>query len=288
MNNLIARVNRKINRVPAIRPIKSWMADKVCRLAFNGLKLDKGKAFIQVHGLQRTGNHAIINWMMKGWDGTVVFCNNLDPGIHPKSAEVKHLKIGKGQSLILSSYEDRPMEDVPLTYQEKWYGVSAAHKHVLIIRDPFNLLASRYVWDFPQGERFRKVEAYRQEVIALWKEHARTYLQWKKDLRDNPASHYIPVNYNRWAFDEQYRMDLKPLLSLSQHNAGLQDVKDFGGGSSFEGTAQNRLSEHKFLYRFLNLVEEPAFTSLFQDQELLRLSQEIFGHIAKTELLKIP
>ena len=284
MSNTYERFKRFTNTNPIIRPIKWAITHKVQRAFFHSIRRHSDKVRYQVHGMHRTGNHIIINCLMKGRPGNIILCNDLQIGQHPVDSYMKLMQFGKGQPAIISNYEDMPRENWAMEEYPLWYGGTKAIFQVIILRDPYNLLASRYAWKFPQGKRFREEAAYRQQLVDLWKDHARTYLDWEKRAAEGKV-HYVAMNYNRWISDRTYRELQGQKLDLADPHAGLGEVPDFGGGSSFDGLKQKAVDNKGYTTRFLGLLDQPDFTALFRDEELIDLADRIFGRLDRVDEL---
>ncbi len=193
---------------------------------------------ILVNGLKRSGNHAVINWLRA--HGSFTFFNNvipvrpilngqpLPPPFETLDAFLKSRVPDKsGRTLfssgrrILISLEDMEL-DVPLIENlddVKLYSL-------LILRDPRNLFASR----IRKGGRvdnpaYSTDEESMRRVVALWKSHAREYLELTHRLRGQ----VVPVYYNAWFSSRDCRRQLSRQLGLRFTDKGLKKVSDWGG-----------------------------------------------------------
>lgn len=251
------------------------------------MQFDKSKHVFHIYGMRRTGNHAVINWLMQGTTGSILFCNDLNENDLPTDSVTKRFKPGVGTSNIIASYEDVKVDGRSWNIPPSVYGAYQQQYQILILRDPFNLLASRYVWKFAEGKQFREDKRYRERIIALWKENARAFLRWKSEAHPER----VPVNYNFWTYRPDYREQLAAQLNMRHAHRGMYDVKEFGGGSSFEGTLvrpkkqERHLAQNRYTTRFKVLLENPNYRAIFTDSELLELSKQIFGTIPGTQEL---
>ncbi|MBP7449480.1 MAG: hypothetical protein KA817_05560, partial [Flavobacteriales bacterium] len=278
----IKQINDRANGSRWIRPLKWAISARVHKTILSILKRDRRKSIYAIHGMQRTGNHAIINWIMKGSMRPGILCNDLSHGDVPMHAAIKKYVHGRGRSMILSSYEDRSISKVPVIPMLDWYGPHADRTTILIIRDPFNLFASRYVWKHTQGEWFRNNLEYRAQVIATWKEHAHRALSWSSVPSMNGTG-LLVVNYNKWVVDVDYRNTCSLTLGLELSDAGLNEISGLGGGSSFHGTSTVPKTVNSYNQRFQALLGDPVFEHIFKDPELWTLSDALFGNIPGTE-----
>ena len=276
MNGWISKLNDAANRSRLIRPMKWRISDQVHKMAFDAIIKQPDKRLVRLLGIQRSGNHAIVGWLLNNLEGKVIFCNDLSLGQHPRNAPMKELRWRKGGATVIVSYEDYQHEELGLLEVPEWYGSTSSVHDVLILRDPFNLFASHYAWRFPQGEKFRGDKSHRQKIIDLWKNNARSFLQFV----EQGDSKVLCISYNRWLTDSDYRVVLSS--SLGMDNASRSnEVMDFGGGSSFEGTGSSD-GNRKYLQRFLSLSDNEDFKSIFLDREIVTLSERIFGQIEGT------
>lgn len=258
---------------------------------------------LQVFGLKRSGNHVIINWMFLNHPGVVCFLNNIRHDIHfnpylsfgqcflkddegemnlPRELRSKirqardwHRRHPRLDCLILS-YEERPLEGVaadPLVREhDRCLGTSGRTANLIILRDPFNTLASRL-------QRRERMPA--RPFVAMWKSYAREFLG---DTQRLP--HRLAINYNRWCIDRGYRDSLARDLGLGKADLGLDEVPKVGGGSSFEGTSQHgRGGAMRTHERWRALADDPEYRDALRDEELADLSRRIFGDIEGTDAI---
>lgn len=286
MNPYIAKLNTFCNTNPYVRPLKWRLMNTVYAGIFELMQHTTTDYLCHIYGMRRTGNHAIINWLVQGLGGSVLFCNDVrEQASSPLQAATKRFKPGFGKHNLIVSYEDVAMNKFEPPYAKSVYGDYRNYRQVLILRDPFNLLASRYVWRFAEGKAFRENPHYRKYVIGRWKDNARVFLKWKAE-RDEQK---IAVNYNRWTYSTGYREALARQLGMQHAHRGIREVKAFGGGSSFEGTkrlAENTFtkeSENRYTTRFRALLNNEDYRGIFKDSEIMTLSQQIFGTIPGTE-----
>lgn len=253
---------------------------------------------IRIVGLKRTGNHAITNWIKKQQTGSVRYLNNvpcdknpyrhfyerhLSYNNHPQTIrQFKRESQGKLRKYdcLIYSYEDYSLEEVTnpefAEKHDRYLGKSGERYDVLILRDPFNLLASRLKNDYLE------VKSPHKTVIDLWIAYAKEYLGETQYLNNNK----VCVDYNRWTIDREYRASIAAALKLEFSDAGINEVKGQGGGSSFEGQAfDGQASKMDVHNRWKHYAEDPLYRQLLDNRELLEYSERIFGHIPGTESL---
>lgn len=246
---------------------------------------------MRVVGMSRSGNHAIIDWILAQSPGATCFLNCAEPKTNPfrtlrpldAAGTAYRTTIGdfdleaeaagrwSPKDLLLHSYEDTFLGPFARPEVERAHeahvGRSARRVDVLVLRDPYNLFASRL------ASGYGGVPA---DVGArIWCQHAREYLGRRRHLRNER----VMVSFNRWAVDPAYRVELAAALGLLHDPAAGRRVARCAGGSSFDGTVfDGRASEMRVLERWRAFRHEPAFRQLFSPP-VVALSRRIFGDV---------
>ena len=260
---------------------------------------------IKVIGLRRSGNHAIINWIIPQQSGVVRHLNNLSirgnyyrelcdklRDNHPELYRQKKsdlIKEAQGdfelKDCLICNYEDYNLDKITSQQIEKrhdfYFGKSAVKYDLLLLRDPFNTLASRL--KAPKDTAI-DLRVKNQVFINRWIAYAKEFLGETQFLKNNK----LVVNYNKWFTDVDYRKQIACQLNLEFSDRGINQVRGFGGGSSFDrcdfsGQAQNM----KILERWKQFSDDISFRKLLDNEELIYYSELIFSHIPGTEALKI-
>ncbi|MEI6860923.1 MAG: hypothetical protein WCL04_01560 [Verrucomicrobiota bacterium] len=245
------------------------------------------------HGLKRSGNHAVINWLTAA--APFFFFNNVVPmdeilsgrtsfppqiplrkwlavhGYHPLWNPLRTW--GKGRPFLLS------LEDHTICYRP-FSGLPADTYNLLILRDPYNLFASRIRkagWlDNPCYAR--ETGALFERPIILWKEHAREFLGDTAHLENK-----VPIYFNSWFGSEAYRRHICGRLKMPHSDAGLSRVTEYGGGSSFDRTAyDHKAGQMNVLNRVASLEakEHALIRVILADQEIAELHQRLQAQAA--------
>lgn len=272
------------------------------------------KKEVRVMGLRRSGNHAIINWIAKQVKGEVMFINHVKPLENPyrdqyesqvilgreldnslwnyrDTAWWKSEKEGNFslKDCLLYSYEDQEIEKIAKpSFESKhdlYLGKSEQRYDVVVMRDPFNLFASR-LKSKPREDRpnFSMLEVYsrRYNLPELWVAYAKECLGETSLLKNNK----IFVNYNKWFFDIEYRKSLSELLQVNFTDDGLNDISVSGRGSSFDGDKYaGKAYKMDVLNRWKQFADIPRYRQLFQTEGLEEYALKLFGHIPGTEVL---
>ncbi len=255
---------------------------------------------ICVSALQRSGHHAIINWIISNSSSSFCFLNNCLPHHNPFFASsgtdslVQHISIENERignfsekNLIIFNYEDKELSDIfyPTFNSEKqhWLGPSKKQFNILILRDPFNNIASKYRWA-KEGTKWKPSIDSLNQVVNLWKAYAREYLNDTDFIKENK----IAISYNQWFSDSAYRHLIGEKLQLSSIDKGLTEIAKWGPntwGDSFDNlTFDGKANKMKVFDRWKFYMDDPFFLSLF-DKETIELSNKIFGPLISKELI---
>lgn len=250
-------------------------------------------------GLRRAGNHAVAEWIKAQSRGKVEHLNNLAVGcnpyrykyeqlinFHPEHtnwAEKHYKPLSQGQFValdqLLCGYEDHDLKAISSPIFEwmhnAYLGQSEKRFDILIMRDPFNFLASRL------KSQMVDVKPKSLTVVELWIQYAREFLNETTYLKHNK----ICINYNLWFTNLAYRQKLADRLGTNFTDAGIERVVSLGGGSSFDGKSMNgAASKMAVLDRWKHFMDRPDYRRMLQNQQLLEYSRKIFGDIPGTEV----
>ncbi len=245
------------------------------------------KRLLLVHGLKRSGNHGIINWLQS--HGDFVFFNNVIPIAKILSGEAPHpppepfepwLKrqlagIRRGRdgntpqtSSVIASLEDHGLEVRP------FLRAPIDVHHVLILRDPYNLFASRIrkasLIDHPAYPA--QPGPAMDRLVNLWKEYAREFLGLTDRLENR-----VSIYFNAWFSHRTYRRQISRSLGLEFTDRGFSQVSKFGGGSSFDRISvdDNRKIDVLNRQRYLAADERKILDQVVADGELEELAREV-------------
>lgn len=243
---------------------------------------------LRVIGMSRSGNHAVINWITNQVRGRACFLNCTE-GKHNPFHTARPMEDGRSyetndpsfdlaseqqgrlspKDYLIFSHEDsflaNACSEIFEQQHDAWVGPSRRRYDVLVLRDPFNLFASR---------RWAGVdEVSPATALRIWKQHAREFLGKTRRLRHRR----VLISYNHWFADREYRRAIAGQLGLCFTDQGLERVACCNGGSSFDGLRYDgRAGQMKVLERWRYFASIPEFWGLF-DRQTLRLSRQIFG-----------
>lgn len=241
----------------------------------------------RVIGMSRSGNHAIINWILEQLRGRYCFLNCAEPrtnpfvSARPLNHGPRHLAnydidldaeqqgLFSRKDCLLHSYEDCFLGMLcsrsAVAHHDDWVGPSGRRTDILILRDPFNLFASR------RKAGFGSVTPH--TARRIWRQHAREFLGIRRHLGPDK----VCISYNRWVTDATYRRDVADQLGLEFTDAGFGSIAASAPGSSFDRHRYaHRAHEMRVLQRWRHFADDPEYRAQFDDN-IVGLSERIFG-----------
>ena len=264
--------------------IKEYFRQRKASKTLKEVLSDSSKHELRVLGLCRSGNHAIVNWIIAQCPGRVLFYNDLSVGVPFQKHPINLIKEAQNSESeirwFIHSYEDVYIKESlgNKALREKLdssVGKSAARHQILILRNPWNLIASRLVWKLKKGAEFRENLEHRKRVVGIWKEHAKEYLNDTCELKNK-----VVISFDHWCSDSAYRQGIATSLGIPFTDKGFDSVASEGGGSSFNGlTSNTKERQVAVLQRWKSVEDDPIFKSLTRDQELVELSERIYGRV---------
>jgi hypothetical protein len=227
-------------------------------------------------------------WVKRGWCLPPKKGSDYTTGPNGPEKEIEPFSRGfapareKSWDAVLYNFEDCAMETVCCSYflrnREEMLGYPEESYDVLILRDPFNMLASR----MRHKKRLRMLGNSPAVAVELWKTYANEFIDpvwFDKDL--------IRINYNKWHTSLEYRNQMASLFNRNASDSVTNDVPRIGGGSSFDGVEkQGNAKSMKVLERWKSFKDNELYRSYLDDSDLWALSEYIFGHIPGTEYLR--
>lgn len=252
-------------------------------------------------GMRRTGNHALINWLMHQLSGEVRHLNNVVISRNPYRYKAnnlrryfpEHAEMAKTyqrqadgalvkRDCLLYSYEDWSLGQISRSRveynRELYFGKAARYYDVLILRDPFNLFASRL------KKGFVATKDSQLDMVEMWLEYAKEFVGESHHLNRN----LVCINYNRWFAQEDYRRQISKQMAIPFSDAGLTSVSAVGDGSSFDGTrfsGDARVMD--VTNRWRHFENDLAYRRLFENDDIWKYSERIFGKMPGTESLQV-
>lgn len=234
---------------------------------------------IRVYGMRRSGNHAIIQWILAQAEGVTEFFNDASPEApyakEPRYGNWKPSAPPANVALSVVSFEDRSFEIIRAC-ESSFQRPRTPRRCIdlLVIRDPFNLFASRLHSPYISAWK----TAYLSGLSAT--QLAERYLeaslsQHFPSRSDRPL---LTVNFNQWTENKEYRRSIANALNLEFSDRGIEHLSSFGGGSSFDGKFANpkELDLHS---RWEAYAENENYLNKLNRKRLLNLGLEIFPDI---------
>ena len=205
---------------------------------------------LQVFGMRRSGNHAIIDWIMRnapeGASGGV-FYNNCKFGKNPirhygsmdvygaerdlldhrAKTDVERVAEAGSAPMVVVSYEDR-MPQPAGEAQRASHGMQGAdfRRQVIIYRSFLSWSASLLA-KIKKNPVFGATDRLRIMTVAF-----ATYAQGLDRVAQ--AKGFIAICYDDWMTSEDYRADVLSRLGLPVRYLSRGKVQRYGGGSSFQ------------------------------------------------------
>jgi len=255
-----------------------------------------------VHGLKRSGNHAIINWLKSHED--FYFFNNIIPigeilsgkkklrepenfnDWFRRKALPKHLPLASllmrpiiSKRSLIVSIEDHPADIRP------FLDLPSDFFNILILRDPYNLFSSRIrkASGINHPAYPNQLGPHMDRVLNLWKSHAREYLGQTDTLTNK-----VCIYYNEWFTNREYRKNISKNLNLKFTDDGYSMVSTTGGGSSFDSTNfDGNNNQMNVLDRKSDLSpkERELWEATIDDSELHSLALQVSNYTASKSRL---
>jgi hypothetical protein len=261
--------------------------------------------FFAVHP-RRSGSHAILRWLMG--HGTKSFLANTNVGAHhavwsyrpsawllpnpigakedgliynePKpwdprvSAELFEQVYDKDISIYC--VENAPIEDVEHTWNRFIYGRAEKTHTIVILRSFWNTMASKLEalkYAQTRAQPGRVGAAYRPTDVKGWTRYARAVKALLDKMDSRPI---VPILFDPWFEDPQYRRSIERKLLLEESDEGLQVVTNYGRGSSFDlRDFQGKAQQMDVLNRWKTVGEWP--TECLTAEEAHELDRLLFG-----------
>lgn len=240
------------------------------------------RTLIRHIGLARSGTHAILNWIQHQYEADgykVSFFNNADqrkvldqltPGLPLEPNDAYRAE----KSLILIGVEDKLIYDLA-PVPDRVANAFARRFDVVLLRDPFNHLASRF------NHRDKK-KVLRDKIVNAWIQYAYEFSGHTNFL----GRHKLPINYNLWNADREYREQLATELGVP-FNDETFDTMLRGFHSSFDDNNVGAAIHERVMGRWQQMQGDADYVALFRGQdELYRMSESIFGPMPGTEVMR--
>lgn len=110
----------------------------------------------------------------------------------------------------------------------------------------------------------------------LWKDYAKEYIGQTNILKNK-----LVISFNEWFSSEEYRRNIADKIGVKYCDITINNVAQFGQGSSFSGTSYNgKATELDVLNRWKLFKDNNIYWDIVNsDKEIIQLSNDIFGEI---------
>ena len=239
--------------------------------------------------MRRTGHHAIMKWIFSQIEEPILFANDFYAEIF-RGKEYRHGQWISEQPKeygVIDNYSYN-IEDAPIINLDKILEKLDSRLMIVkpektikifIIRDPFNMMASRFKIDQDKVTKITSpgvnINWTGNGVVERWCEYAQEYLGMTNVIKDK-----IFINYNQWFVDEQYRRNILSDLNLQVKLTTLLDVPRNGYGSSFDEMKFNGFgNKMKTLDRWHEFMNNDSYINHISNQRLLSLAEKIYPEL---------
>lgn len=240
----------------------------------------RNKIEFKVFGMRRSGNHAIIHWMASHFDKPCWMVNDIsdfgrpsvtDDYTNASELECFHDNEGiselweKEKDVLFQTYEDYDLSDLDWYGNEQVVGKSDREVIVLIVRDPYNLMASRF------ARRMPFVVPVNRIAVERWNQHVRDalgetdYLRdpWKGEMIAQKNRRVVVVNYNKWFSQPMYRRELELEMGLPGECDDSMERVVMAGSSFSDRGRDGSASKMSINKRWKIYESDPGFIGLF-------------------------
>jgi hypothetical protein len=246
--------------------------------------------FINFFGIQRSGNHAVLNWLLGLFSDKHVFFNNVQPnkdlrnssvgvsvppgvkayktrgpkGLIENEEFINYVRVEGG--IVLCSYENFNLQNFQLGYSEspqiEIFGSPKKSHNILLLRNPFSMIQStanvlrKWQGDKPESWFIEQLDIR----LKLWNIYASVFLE---------NNSFTKIYFDKWLCEKEYRNEIAAKFDFENSDKNIDFISDAGQGSSFSG---RKLDDRKDV---LNRWGQSEDHNIIVDR-LLRLDRDFF------------
>lgn len=201
---------------------------------------------IYVIHLQRSGGHAISNWLLKLIAAPTQYVNDLcSDATRDRCKEHGKLVVPGDTEWILFGIEDTPIHAITDQLRRVAPFIPVLRDsdplYILVLRDIYNMLASR--WKYHMNGRGCKMGACTSSVVTAWKQYAKTAFCIQHGAGHRlTLQQMLVVDFDRWAVNPAYRKSLWTALAIRDDGIpgsfdpeASEEVSTWNNGSAFDG-----------------------------------------------------
>lgn len=227
----------------------------------------KEQSVYRIFGLRRSGNHAIINWLIEQLGEGARFYNDVFPDcLDLKGPASSDAFESSGQKCLLFSFEDRNLH---IAANPKWFRDIGPNWNtrvfdIVITRSVPNLFASRLKAGMTNLAYYSGMDV--PELAFQYYKMASDKNAWRKNFKGR----LYQVHFDNFVRHIQYRQELSKELGLSGE-AGCLEMVDtrFGHGSSFTPGSSKAPATNELSRRWEHYREDPLFQKWISSFALL-------------------
>jgi len=220
-----------------------------------------------IYGLRRSGNHAILEWMIKNFNqkderhiikhrlitsGNSCYLNAINEYIKTRNFHIDFNFAKITYKNLLVSYED-----VPETYVSKY---TRGFNKIVILRDILNVVASRYkrIMDSDPESNIYKLMKIDENLFKCWISHASAF---KKNASI--------IKFEDWISSKEQRDEIAKSVGCKNIDC-ISTIPFHGGGSSFS-----------------KMEKMPSSKDLLNRSDQVKLPNKILERINKSDILNL-
>jgi hypothetical protein len=238
---------------------------------------------ILVMGMQRSGHHAIINWIYDAFEEPKIFFNHCSP-ITGKTVNIKNKEGYKNKNkkcqkdlinLIIYNVENFDIRN----YEKSEFKLTKERSPYLPgldefeIEKQFNILVIRDLWNWI-ASKIKRGDSNENIISSI--NRYKCYLQQALRIKKFVPNCFI-INFNKWFSSTEYRKKIIDLFGLNISARPYQKVSMTAVASSFNGKSFNgRASAMKVLERYKHFINKKKYIKWFKDEELVSMAEEFF------------
>lgn len=246
------------------------------------------------YALRRSGHHAVIDALRAQLAQLILFVNDGEVSTHPLSSERgitllnwKHAFPTRVEAALGRIGSRLPLRGVLIHNYEDFQAdgprppmVTAHPIEVAVVRDPFNLIASRLKWHrsvLSQFESLSESEIGERLVEAFRAQVALADLTTNGDVR--------LVKYDHWAYAEGGAEEAARAIGVEKPLVRLDQISEFGPGSSFDAMGGDA-SKIRTTERWRNFADDATFLGAVIRPEVLEWTERFFPSSSGLEWAK--
>lgn len=233
---------------------------------------------IRCFALKRSGHHAVLYWILKAFDGPTCFVNDCRAHEGPIRRRVRWGGPAAANDCYMYNFEHFDISGFQETDFAAFRRPCDRFRNLVVLRDPYNWAASLLQW--LRARRTPAKLCAGPLGMPRWLAYAREFV----GEGVLPADQTVCVSYNQWLGEPAYRRLAAQRLGIAMADADADEltVKSKSGLANgiFRRTPRSPSSFRgpgDMLDRWRRFAADPDYLALFDDPEVARMSERIFG-----------